>query len=116
MHKIEVNSIKLYANHGCMEEESLIGGAYVVDVHLWLDFTHAAEEDKLSNTVDYVRVNQIVSEQMQKRSKLIEHAGWRIHQALKNEFDQCERIRVKVTKMAPPINGDVDNVAIIIEA
>ena len=116
MHKIEVNNIKLYANHGCMEEESLIGGAYVVDVHLWLDFSRAAEEDKLSDTVDYVRVNQIVSEQMQERSKLIEHAGWRIHQALKSEFEQCERIRVKVTKIAPPINGDVDNVAIIIEA
>jgi len=116
MHKIEVNSIKLFANHGCMEEEGLIGGEYVVDVHLWLDFTIAAENDKLHATVDYVRVNQIVEEQMGTRSKLIEHAGWRIHKALKHEFEQCEKIRVKVTKVAPPINGDVDNVAIIIEA
>lgn len=116
VHKIEVNSIKLYANHGCMEEESLIGGEYIVDVHLWLDFTEAAENDKLSKTIDYVRVNQIVTEQMNTRSKLIEHAGWRIITALKHEFEQCEKIRVKVTKVAPPINGDVDNVAIIIEA
>lgn len=116
MHKIEVNSIKLYANHGCMEEEGLIGGEYIVDVHLWLDFSEAAENDKLIDTVDYVIVNKIVSAQMQERSKLIEHAGWRIHTALKQEFKQCEKIRVKVTKVAPPINGDVDNVAIIIEA
>lgn len=116
MHKIEVNSIKLYANHGCMEEEGLIGGEYIVDVHLWLDFSEAAENDKLIDTVDYVVVNQIVSAQMQERSKLIEHAGWRIHSALKREFEQCEKIRVKVTKIAPPINGDVENVAIIIEA
>ena len=53
---------------------------------------------------------------MLKRSKLIEHAGWRIHTALKNEFEHCEKIRVKVTKIAPPINGDVENVAIIIES
>lgn len=116
MHKIEVNSIKLFANHGCMEEEGLIGGEYVVDVHLWLDFTDAALSDKLIATVDYVKVNQIVEEQMATRSKLIEHAGWRIHNALKGEFEQCEKIYVKVTKVAPPINGDVDNVAIIIEA
>lgn len=99
-----------------MEEESLIGGEYVVDIHLWLDFTEAAESDKLSATIDYVRVNQIVEEQMATRSKLIEHAGWRIYHALKREFELCEKIRVKVTKVAPPINGDVDNVAIIIEA
>ena len=116
MHKIEVNNIKLYANHGCMEEEGLIGGEYVVDVHLWLDFTEAAEHDKLGETVDYVRVNEIVEEQMKQRSKLIEHAGWRIHNALKSEFEQCEKIHVKVTKIAPPINGDVENVAIIIES
>ncbi len=116
MHKIEVNKIKLYANHGCMEEEGLIGGEYIVDVHLWLDFSFAAENDSLHDTVDYVSVNKIVVEQMLKRSKLIEHAGWRIHTALKSEFTQCEKIRVKITKIAPPINGDVDNVAIIIEA
>jgi dihydroneopterin aldolase len=116
MHKIEVNSIRIYANHGCMEEESLIGGEYIVDVHLWLDFTDAATNDNLKATVDYVRVNEIVKEEMMQRSKLIEHAGWRIHSALKKEFEQCEKIYVKVIKVAPPINGDVDNVAIIIEA
>jgi dihydroneopterin aldolase len=99
-----------------MEEEGIIGGEYIVDVHLWLDFSEAAENDTLNDTVDYVVVNRIVTEQMQKRSKLIEHAGWRIHRALSNEFGQCEKIRVKVTKIAPPINGDVKNVAIIIEA
>ena len=116
VHKIEVNKIKLFANHGCMEEESLIGGEYIVDVHLWVDFSEAAEFDKLRDTVDYVDVNRIVEKEMQERSKLIEHAGWRIHRALKQKFEQCEKIRVKVTKVAPPINGDVDNVAIIIES
>ena len=115
MHKIEVNSIKVYSNHGCMEEESLIGGEYIVDVHLYLDFTKAAMNDDLSATVDYVRVNEIVAVQMNIRSKLIEHVGWRIHSALKKEFEQCPKIYVKVIKVAPPINGDVDNVAIIIE-
>ncbi len=115
MHKIEVNNIKVFSNHGCMEEESLIGGEYIVDVHLYLDFTLAAENDDLNATVDYVRVNEIVVEQMNIRSKLIEHVGLRIHNALKNEFELCEKIYVKVTKVAPPINGDVDNVAIIIE-
>jgi len=112
---IEVNSIKLHANHGCMEEEYLIGGEYIVDVHLWVDFLEAGHSDKLKDTIDYVRVNEIVESQMGIRSKLIEHAGWRIMNLLKDEFPQCKKIRVKVVKLAPPINGNVDNVAIVIE-
>lgn len=115
MQIIEVNNIKLHANHGCMEEEYLIGGEYNVDVHLWVNFAEAGKTDKLKHTIDYVRVNEIVELQMSIRSKLIEHAGWRIIEILKKEFPQCEKIRVKVVKLSPPINGNVDNVAIVIE-
>ena len=115
MQIIEVNNIKLHANHGCMEEEYLIGGEYSVDVHLWVDFAEAGKTDKLKDTIDYVRVNEIVETQMSIRSKLIEHAGWRMMEMMKNEFPECEKIRVKVVKLAPPINGNVENVAIIIE-
>jgi dihydroneopterin aldolase len=115
MQIIEVNNIRLHANHGCMEEEYLIGGEYVVNVHLWVDFSEAGQTDKLKKTIDYVQVNEIVESQMKIRSKLIEHVGWRIMEKLKTQFPQCDKIRVKVVKLAPPINGNVDNVAIIIE-
>lgn len=116
LQKIEVNTIRLHANHGCMEEECLIGGDYLVDVHLWVDFSEAGNTDKLRDTIDYVKVNEIVTEEMGIRSKLIEHAGWRIMKRLKQELTPCEKMRVKVVKLAPPINGNVDEVAVIIEA
>ena len=115
MQIIEVNNIRMHANHGCMEEEELIGGEYLVDVHLWVDFSNAGRTDKLKDTIDYVAVNEIVEQEMMIRSKLIEHAGWRIMKRLKNEFPRCEKIRVKVVKLAPPINGNVDNVSVVIE-
>jgi dihydroneopterin aldolase len=57
---IEVNGIKLYAHHGCLQEEALIGGHYIVDIALLTDFQTAAETDELNQTVDYVAINQIV--------------------------------------------------------
>ena len=114
-HKIEVNGIKLYAFHGCLEEEARIGGHYVVDVTISTDFSLAAETDDLSKTVDYVAVNAIVKEEMEIRSKLIEHVGQRIINRLKQELPSIETVQVKVTKLSPPINGDVDSVAISIE-
>ena len=114
-HKIEVNGIKLYAFHGCLEEEARIGGHYVVDVTIITDFSEAANTDDLSKTVDYVHVNAIVKDEMAIRSKLIETVGQRIFSRIKNELKGVFKLSVKITKLTPPINGDVDSVAIVIE-
>lgn len=114
-HIIEVNGIKCYAHHGCLPEETAIGGHYIVDVQMHTNFSLAALEDDLSHTIDYVKVNKIVVEEMSTPSKLIEHVGQRIVNRLKTELLALEKLRVKIVKLSPPINGDVDNVAIIIE-
>ena len=114
-HTIEVNGIKLYAFHGCLPEEGKIGGNYLVDVSLQTDFTEAAITDELIKTVDYVDINKIVKEEMDIRSKLIEHVGQRIFNRIKKEVQNVDKLKIKVVKICPPINGDVENVAIIIE-
>lgn len=114
-HTVEVNGIKLYGHHGCLPEEEAIGGNYIVDVHLTTNFSVAMLDDNLDATIDYVDVNRIVSQEMAIRSKLIEHVGHRIVSSLQNEVKGIEGLMVKVTKVAPPINGDVENVAIVIE-
>jgi dihydroneopterin aldolase len=114
-HIIHVNGIKLYAFHGCLPEEEKIGGHYRVDVMLNTDFSAAATTDNLNQTVDYVIVNRIISEEMAIRSKLIEHVGQRIVDRLKKELPSIEKVKLTVTKISPPINGDVDNVAITID-
>lgn len=114
-HTIEVNGIKLYAFHGCLPEEEKIGGNYLVDVMLNTDFRQAALNDTLEKTIDYVDVNRIVKEEMAIRSKLIEHVGQRIVHRLRTELKDITYLKVRVTKLTPPINGDVDNVAIVIE-
>lgn len=114
MNRIEVNGIKLYAYHGCLKEEGAIGGHYIVDVVIDTDFSIAAETDELSKTVDYVDINRIVKEEMAIRSKLIEHVGRRIIERIKG-LNNVESVLVKVTKISPPINGDVNNVAILIK-
>jgi len=114
--QIEVNGIQLYAFHGCLEEEGRIGGHYIVDVSLTTDFTSAALSDHLTQTVVYVDINRIVYEEMAIRSKLIEHVGQRISRRIYQELKAIEKLKVKITKLCPPINGDVQNVAIIIKS
>lgn len=114
MHKILVEGIKLYAFHGCLEEEGKIGSHYIVDVEIETDFSEAAKTDDLSKTIDYVIVYNIVKQQMAIRSKLIEHVGQRIIEELKKEFGRLKKVEVKVTKLNPPMNGAVERVSIVI--
>jgi dihydroneopterin aldolase len=112
---IEVTGIELYAYHGCMGEESVLGGKYIVDVVLTTDFTKSAETDQLIDTIDYVAVRNIVVEEMAIRSKLIEHVAHRILTRFKTEFTSLILANVKVRKLNPPIQGVVKEVAVVIE-
>lgn len=116
MQTIEVNGIKVYAYHGCLAEEGRIGGNYVVDLKVKADISASFTSDKLQDTVDYVVLNRIVKEEMQLRSKLIEQVAYRILKRIFESDRRIEHATVKLRKLAPPINGDVDEVAIVIES
>jgi dihydroneopterin aldolase len=113
---INVNGIKLYAYHGCLEEEAVIGANYVVDVRIETDFNVAQRTDDLSKTVDYVVVYNIVKSEMAIRSKLIEHVAGRIAEHLIRQLPEIEKVDVAVTKINPPMNGDVDSVSVTVSA
>lgn len=112
---INIEGIKLYAYHGCLEEEGRIGGEYIVDVHMQIDFLQAAIYDDLLLTIDYCAVFNVCKEEMAIRSKLIEHVGKRIFDKLEVIFPQLLHLKVVVHKLLPPMNGLVDKVSIAIE-
>lgn len=112
MKKINVEGIKVYAYHGCLEEEARIGQEYQADVYFEFDFSKAAITDDLLDTIDYCKVYEIVKKQMLVRSKLIEQVAGRIKNELFETFPLAEAIRVKVTKFNPPMNGQVEKVSV----
>jgi dihydroneopterin aldolase len=112
---MEVNGIRVFAYHGCLEEEARIGGNYRVDVSVQADLSNAETSDSLNDTVDYGRVTAIVKQQMAVRSKLIEHVARRILDALKAEWPAAHHWSVRLVKERPPINGDVAEAVYTVE-
>jgi dihydroneopterin aldolase len=113
MQRIDVKGIHLFAYHGCMDEESKIGTDYDVDVSVWADLSLSAETDRLKDTVDYVALNKIVKEEMAVRAKLLEVVAKRIVDRILAEHPTVQEAEVSVSKLAPPIQGDVDRVSVI---
>ena len=104
----------MYAHHGCLSQETVIGSEYSVTITVWADLAKPANSDVLTDTVDYVHINHIVKEEMRQPSKLLEHVAQRIIERILNEITLVKKTKVAVRKINPPIGGDVATVAIIL--
>ena len=72
----------------------------------------SAQSDELIDTVDYVLLNHIIKTEMSKPSKLLETVAERItNEIFKNEPRVTKSV-VSITKLCPPINGDVEVVSV----
>jgi dihydroneopterin aldolase len=112
---IKLKNIRTYSYHGCLIEEGKIGSDYSVDLEVKTDLRKSALSDHLEDTVDYVLLNRIVEEEMAIRSNLLEHVAHRIIKRIFDEVAAISRITLAVSKLNPPIGGDVEAVTIEME-
>jgi dihydroneopterin aldolase len=110
--KITVSNIRVYGYHGCLNEEKIVGSDYLVTIEIFADLQKAAVSDSLSDTVDYVLVNRIVKEEMAISSKLLERVAQRILDRIFLEIIRVTKVMVSVSKVNPPIGGDVEMVTV----
>ena len=112
---IKLKNIRTYSYHGCLIEEGRIGSDYIVNLEVKTDLRKSSISDNLIDTVDYVLLDTIVVEEMAIRSDLLEHVAHRIIMRIFEEVPTISRIIVAVSKLNPPIGGDVEAVTIEME-
>ena len=115
MNTIQVHGIRSYAYHGCLKEETNIGGNYTIDIDINYDFKNSSNNDDLNQTIDYVEIKVIVIYEMNIPSKLIETVAYRIINSIYKKHPTIDKCKVVLKKINPPIDGDVDYVSVIIE-
>ena len=96
MGTVRVENIRVYAHHGCLSEETTIGSDYLVNV--------------------LVKTNKIVEQEMAMPSKLLEHVAKRISDRIFVEISMVKKSKISVSKINPPINGDVEKVTIVLKS
>jgi dihydroneopterin aldolase len=115
MGTIKLKNIRTYSYHGCLIEEGKIGSDYSVDLEVKTNLNKSSLSDDLKDTVDYVLLNQIVVKEMAIRSNLLEHVAQRIIQRVFKEVTTISSVKLGVSKLNPPIGGDVEAVTIEME-
>ena len=116
MTKILLEGMAFYAGHGCFEEERKIGTRFEVGCSLEYDAGEAALRDDLNAAIDYQHVYQVIKNEMEIPSALLEHVARRSLCALHENFPQLERAEVKISKMQPPLGGNIRKVSVVMDS
>jgi dihydroneopterin aldolase len=112
---IEIEGMEFYAFHGHFEVEKIAGNRFVVNLQIETDCSKAGQSDKLEDTLDYQKAYLTVKEEMAVSSDLLEHVCQRIIQRIKVEFPEVQKVTVKVSKMNPPMGGQIEKVSVTME-
>jgi len=115
MGTIALEGLKFHGYHGLHDTERKNGNSFIVDIELEVDFDQAAKLDNIDQTIDYEEVYRITKDQLEGSSYLLEHIAYKIHSALKERFDNLDSVKVKVSKLNPPVGGECLKASVVIE-
>lgn len=112
---IQIENMEFYAYHGCYQEERVVGSRFFVDLEILADLKKATASDNIKDTLNYQFAFDIVKEQMNIKSHLLEHVAGRILDKLFERFPDIEKASVKVSKMNPPMGGQIERVSVTLK-
>lgn len=114
--KIELSKMYFYAYHGVMPHEKVVGNEFEVSIVLEADLTAACASDDVKDTINYAELFDWVKTEMQIPSGLLEHVAGRIYERLTEQYPLISTLEVRVAKMHPPVNGEMEKAEIIIHS
>ena len=109
---IRIDNMEFYAYHGCYKEERVVGNRFLADLEISVNLDKAALSDNIKDTLNYQLAYNVVKEQMSQKSNLLENVAGRILDQLFKSFPYIEKATVKVSKMNPPMGGQIERVSV----
>ncbi|SET50516.1 2-amino-4-hydroxy-6-hydroxymethyldihydropteridine diphosphokinase [[Clostridium] polysaccharolyticum] len=115
MDTIKIENLEVYAHHGVLEEENVLGQKFLLSLELGTDTRKSGKSDELKDSVNYAEVAHFVNTFLQENTfRLIEAAAEHVANELLVRFP-IEQVRVEMKKPWAPILLPLETVAVSIE-
>ena len=105
---VAVEGMEFFAYHGYYQQEKENGNSFIVDIYIDTALEQAAQSDKLNDTVNYERVYQITAQVMGERHNLRGNIEWQIMEKLHDDRQGVNAIKIRISKLNPPLKGKVN--------
>ena len=109
---IFLRHVRFYAFHGVMPQERRVGGDFDVDLRVGYPLERAMESDEVADTLNYAALYELVKQEMQQPSKLLEHVAGRIVTAISRALPKATSIDLTLTKLNPPMGADSEGAGV----
>lgn len=113
--KITLRNMRFYSRHGCYATEQKVGTRFTVDLTIYYDAQKAAETDDVSQAVNYLELYKCVENEMNIASHILENVTYRTLNSLGQTFPAINRAEICVSKISPPLGGDIEQVSVTME-
>jgi dihydroneopterin aldolase len=108
---IKINSARFFAHHGLYEEERKVANEFVVDLEVLFQPGEGVIT-KMEETINYIRLYEIVKKQMLQPTDLIETLAMQIAEIIHDTYSRVNKISIVITKRYPPVINFSGNVAV----
>ena len=109
---IELKSVIFFAFHGLHDEERKTGNEYEVDLSVKY-ITDGKKITKIDETINYVKLFEIVKQEMEQPRNLLETVAISIADKIQGQFSQVKEVEVRINKKNPPIVNFSGSVAVL---
>ena len=110
---IRVHRLAVFARHGALPEEAVIGQRFFISLDAVVDTRAAGATDDLTKSVSYADMADVaVDIAINRRFKLLEALAEAIATELLASFPLIEAISVRIDKPSAPVEHVLDNVSV----
>ena len=106
--------MEFYSYHGHFKEEQIVGNKFLVSLVIEANLEKPSESDDLKDAINYQYAYELVKEEMERKSHLLENIAKRILDRIFFEIDGIDLVQIEVSKMNPPVGGKMDCVSVIL--
>ena len=110
---IRVEQIKVFAYIGVYHEEKILGSYFMVDVEVKANLSETELlTDELSATYNYEWIADIVQNEMKISCALLEKKAIEIARKIINTDNRLNNVRIKLSKLQPPLKGEIGSTSV----
>ncbi len=113
MDNIKIQNLEVFAKHGVLKEENVLGQKFLISVILQLDIKEAGLSDDLTKSVHYGEVCHFIKKFMEEHTfYLIEAAAEQLTRDLLASFSKLRAVTLEIKKPWAPIGLPIDTVSV----
>lgn len=117
MDKIKIKNLEVFAHHGVLKEENVLGQKFIISVIMYTDIQKAGNSDELRYSINYAEVSQFITEYMQKNThRLLETVAEQLSKELLLHFTkgdvELKKVKLEIKKPWAPVLLPLETVSV----